>query len=132
MHQDIHARIRKLHDPRRYSTYVTDPGRLWDLPNYGRTVQVVGPVINVNTEQMPHPRNIRGELGKAADRLLHLRALLHHQVRQLVDHHHQVRLAMRHLFDVSVEKDCVALFTGLIHFNAPHLTGTRKKGSLKR
>src|SRR5438094_840880 len=36
------------------------------LPNYGRTVQVVGPVINVNTEQMPHPKNIRGELGKAA------------------------------------------------------------------
>ena len=35
------------------------------LPNYGRTVQVVGPVINVNTEQLPHPKNIRGELGKA-------------------------------------------------------------------
>jgi reductive dehalogenase len=36
------------------------------LPNYGRTAEVVGPVINVNTEQMPHPKTIRGELGKAA------------------------------------------------------------------
>jgi reductive dehalogenase len=36
------------------------------IPNYGRTAEVVGPVINVKTDEMPHPKNIRGELGKAA------------------------------------------------------------------
>src|SRR5262245_21138940 len=35
------------------------------VPNLGRTVQVVGPVVNVETSQLPHPKNQRGELGKA-------------------------------------------------------------------
>src|ERR687884_186311 len=34
-------------------------------PNLGRTVRVVGPVIPVHTSQLPHPKNQRGELGKA-------------------------------------------------------------------
>jgi reductive dehalogenase len=34
-------------------------------PNLGRTVKVVGPVIPVHTSQLPHPKNQRGELGKA-------------------------------------------------------------------
>ena len=34
-------------------------------PDLGRTVRVVGPVTNVNTNQLPHPKNSRGELGKA-------------------------------------------------------------------
>jgi len=34
-------------------------------PNLGRTVRVVGPVINIDTSQLPHPKNQRGELGKA-------------------------------------------------------------------
>ena len=35
------------------------------MPNLGRTVRVVGPVVNVDTSQLPHPKNQRGELGKA-------------------------------------------------------------------
>jgi epoxyqueuosine reductase QueG len=35
------------------------------VPNLGRTVRVVGPVVNVDTSQLPHPKNQRGELGKA-------------------------------------------------------------------
>src|SRR5919108_2705041 len=34
-------------------------------PYLGRTVRVVGPVVNVETSQLPHPKNQRGELGKA-------------------------------------------------------------------
>src|SRR5215207_9263486 len=34
-------------------------------PNLGRTVRVVGTVVNVDTNQLPHPKNQRGELGKA-------------------------------------------------------------------
>lgn len=34
-------------------------------PNLGRTVQVVDKVVNVDTSQLPHPKNQRGELGKA-------------------------------------------------------------------
>ena len=32
-------------------------------PDMGRTVHVVGPVINVRPSDTPHPRNSRGELG---------------------------------------------------------------------
>ena len=35
------------------------------VPNLGRTVHVVGPVVNVDTTTLPHPKNQRGELGKA-------------------------------------------------------------------
>jgi reductive dehalogenase len=35
------------------------------VPNLGRTVRVVGPVTNVSTKDTPHPKNQRGELGKA-------------------------------------------------------------------
>ena len=35
------------------------------LPNLGRTVRVVGPVTNVSIKDTPHPKNQRGELGKA-------------------------------------------------------------------
>lgn len=34
-------------------------------PDLGRTVRVVGQVINVEASQLPHPKNQRGELGKA-------------------------------------------------------------------
>src|SRR5579871_2446894 len=34
-------------------------------PYLGRSVRIVGPVENVDTNQMPHPKNSRGELGKA-------------------------------------------------------------------
>ena len=37
-----------------------------DSPPYlGRTVRIVGPVGNVDMNQSPHPKNSRGELGKA-------------------------------------------------------------------
>ncbi|MBM2812388.1 MAG: 4Fe-4S ferredoxin-type protein [Chloroflexi bacterium] len=44
-----------------------EPGK-WDgefaaPPDLGRTVHVVGPVINVKPSDTPHPRNSRGELG---------------------------------------------------------------------
>ena len=35
------------------------------MPNLGRTVTVVGMVTNVDVNDGPHPKNIRGELGKA-------------------------------------------------------------------
>jgi reductive dehalogenase len=34
-------------------------------PNLGRSVHVIGPVININMDKSPHPMNARGELGKA-------------------------------------------------------------------
>src|ERR1043166_7140481 len=34
-------------------------------PYLGRTVRIVGPVANVDMNQSPHPKNQRGELGKA-------------------------------------------------------------------
>src|SRR5262245_12792206 len=34
-------------------------------PYLGRSVRIVGPVANVDTNQTPHPKNSRGELGKA-------------------------------------------------------------------
>jgi hypothetical protein len=38
VHENIHATIKQLHDPRSHSTYVTDPKhRMWDLPIYGTT-----------------------------------------------------------------------------------------------
>ncbi|MCC7107081.1 MAG: hypothetical protein IT307_18270, partial [Chloroflexi bacterium] len=35
------------------------------IPNLGRTVRMVGTVVNVDTNDLPHPKNQRGELGKA-------------------------------------------------------------------
>lgn len=34
-------------------------------PYLGRSVRIVGPVANVDMNQSPHPKNRRGELGKA-------------------------------------------------------------------
>lgn len=34
-------------------------------PDYGPSVRVVGPVINIDMNKSPHPMNARGELGKA-------------------------------------------------------------------
>ncbi|MFI5266873.1 MAG: 4Fe-4S dicluster domain-containing protein [Chloroflexota bacterium] len=41
------------------------PPSLYPTPYLGRTVRIVGPVGNVDTNQMPHPKNSRGELGVA-------------------------------------------------------------------
>lgn len=40
-------------------------------PDLGRTVHVVGPVVNVDMNQSPHPKNQRGELGRALFNLMH-------------------------------------------------------------
>src|SRR5262244_4486848 len=34
-------------------------------PYLGRSARIVGPVANVDMNQTPHPKNSRGELGKA-------------------------------------------------------------------
>src|SRR5919109_3255081 len=34
-------------------------------PYLGRSVRIVGPHVNVDMNQSPHPKNSRGELGKA-------------------------------------------------------------------
>ena len=47
------------------SPLVAPDGTPRTVPNLGRTVQVVGTVINVDVNDGPHPKNIRGELGKA-------------------------------------------------------------------
>ena len=44
---------------------VTLPQSSFPTPYLGRTVRIVGPVQNVDTNQMPHPKNSRGELGRA-------------------------------------------------------------------
>ncbi len=41
------------------------PQSSFPTPYLGRTVRIVGPVQNVDTNQMPHPKNSRGELGRA-------------------------------------------------------------------
>lgn len=46
-------------------------GEEFPPPDYGRTVRVVGPFVNVDMEQSPHPKNRRGELGKALFNLQH-------------------------------------------------------------
>ena len=33
-------------------------------PDLGRSVRIVGQVVNVDMNQSPHPKNARGELGK--------------------------------------------------------------------
>src|SRR5690349_17576807 len=40
-------------------------GTSFPTPYLGRTVRIVDKVENVDTDQMPHPKNSRGELGVA-------------------------------------------------------------------
>ena len=47
------------------SPLVAPDGTLRMVPNLGRSVTVVGTVTNVDVNDGPHPKNIRGELGKA-------------------------------------------------------------------
>jgi len=47
------------------SPLMAPDGTLRMVPNLGRSVQVVGTVTNVDINDGPHPKNIRGELGKA-------------------------------------------------------------------
>jgi len=47
------------------SPLVAPDGTLRMVPNMGRTVTVVGTVTNVDVNDGPHPKNVRGELGKA-------------------------------------------------------------------
>ena len=47
-------------------TPAATPGTETPTPPYlGRSVRIVGPVANVDMNQTPHPKNSRGELGKA-------------------------------------------------------------------
>src|SRR6266446_828947 len=53
-------------DVTRLEPMATTPGTETPPPPYlGRSVRIVGPVANVDTNQTPHPKNSRGELGKA-------------------------------------------------------------------
>jgi reductive dehalogenase len=47
------------------SPLVAPDGTLRVVPNLGRSVTVVGMVTNVDVNDGPHPKNVRGELGKA-------------------------------------------------------------------
>src|SRR5215472_11956756 len=40
------------------------PSDEFPTPNLGRSVRLVGPHVNVDMNQSPHPKNSRGELGK--------------------------------------------------------------------
>jgi len=44
---------------------MTPDSRIPPPPYLGRSVRIVGPVANIDTNQTPHPKNSRGELGKA-------------------------------------------------------------------
>ena len=44
---------------------VTEAPPQFPTPYLGRSVRIVGPVVNVDMSQSPHPKNSRGELGKA-------------------------------------------------------------------
>lgn len=53
-------------EPEMQTSAATSPrDQAFPTPNLGRTVHIVGPVENVDTNQMPHPKNSRGELGVA-------------------------------------------------------------------
>jgi reductive dehalogenase len=64
------AKATAVNEADRVSTDIGSPlvapdGTLRIVPNLGRTVTVVGMVTNVDVNDGPHPKNIRGELGKA-------------------------------------------------------------------
>src|ERR1041385_5763213 len=44
---------------------MAEPVTEFATPYLGRSVRIVGPVVNVEVSQTPHPKNSRGELGKA-------------------------------------------------------------------
>jgi reductive dehalogenase len=53
-------------EPKPESPHTWDPeDSSFPAPDLGRTVRVVGPVVNVDPQTLPHPMNQRGELGKA-------------------------------------------------------------------
>jgi len=53
-------------DVTRLEPMATTPGTETPPPPYlGRSVRIVGSVANVDANQTPHPKNSRGELGKA-------------------------------------------------------------------
>jgi reductive dehalogenase len=45
--------------------------REFPIPYLGRTVRIVGPVANIDPKDLPHPKNQRGELGKALFNWIH-------------------------------------------------------------
>ena len=47
-------------------TVGTDPE--FPIPYLGRSVRIVGPVVNVDMNHSPHPKNQRGELGRSEER----------------------------------------------------------------
>jgi hypothetical protein len=64
------AKATAVNEADRVSTDIGSPlvapdGTLRIVPNLGRTVTVVGMVTNVDVNDGPHPKNVRGELGKA-------------------------------------------------------------------
>jgi reductive dehalogenase len=64
------AKATAVNEADRVSTDIGSPlvapdGTPRTVPNLGRTVTVVGMVTNVDVNDGPHPKNIRGELGKA-------------------------------------------------------------------
>jgi reductive dehalogenase len=64
------AKATAVNEAARTSTDIGSPlvapdGTLRMVPDLGRTVRVVGTVTNVDVNDGPHPKNIRGELGKA-------------------------------------------------------------------
>jgi hypothetical protein len=64
------AKATAVNEADRVSTDIGSPlvapdGTPRTVPNLGRTVTVVGMVTNVDVNDGPHPKNVRGELGKA-------------------------------------------------------------------
>jgi hypothetical protein len=64
------AKATAINEADRVSTDIGSPlvapdGTPRTVPNLGRTVTMVGMVTNVDVNDGPHPKNIRGELGKA-------------------------------------------------------------------
>ena len=64
------AKATAVNEADRVSTDIGSPlvapdGTPRTVPNLGRTVTMVGMVTNVDVNDGPHPKNIRGELGKA-------------------------------------------------------------------
>jgi len=64
------AKATAVNEADRLSTDIGSPlvapdGTPRTVPNLGRSVTVVGMVTNVDVNDGPHPKNIRGELGKA-------------------------------------------------------------------
>ncbi len=98
-------------DEKQTAEHVWDPEHsAFPAPDLGRTVHVVGPVVNVDPQTLPHPMNQRGELGKALYNWRHNTISNDPLVRIAFDNHsadrnHVINTVMRRFPKGAVNRD---------------------------